>query len=79
MGKDYTKENTAPSADQMQNSVTAYYLGNPMAKKKILIVGNSITWHAPKEEIGWFGNWGMAEIAKAIFAQLKKRTANNVR
>ena len=27
---------------------------------KVLFVGNSITLHAPKEDIGWYGNWGMA-------------------
>jgi hypothetical protein len=26
----------------------------------ILVVGNSITYHAPVPEIGWTGNWGMA-------------------
>lgn len=28
--------------------------------KRIMFVGNSITKHAAKEEIGWFGDWGMA-------------------
>ncbi len=27
---------------------------------KILFLGNSITLHGPKEDIGWSGNWGMA-------------------
>ena len=27
---------------------------------KILFVGNSMAWHAPKNDIGWSGDWGMA-------------------
>ncbi|WP_316819939.1 hypothetical protein [Pedobacter gandavensis] len=27
---------------------------------KVLILGNSITWHGAKPELGWSGNWGMA-------------------
>ena len=29
-------------------------------KKKVLFIGNSITRHEPKSDIGWFGDWGMA-------------------
>ncbi|MBR2466435.1 MAG: SGNH/GDSL hydrolase family protein [Clostridia bacterium] len=29
-------------------------------KKRVLFFGNSITRHAPKEDIGWSGDWGMA-------------------
>ncbi len=32
----------------------------PHAFRKILFLGNSITRHAPKQDIGWSGNWGMA-------------------
>ena len=27
---------------------------------RILFLGNSVTLHGPKEDIGWSGNWGMA-------------------
>ncbi|MBB2149782.1 hypothetical protein GM920_12810 [Pedobacter sp. LMG 31462] len=27
---------------------------------KVLILGNSITWHGAKPAVGWSGNWGMA-------------------
>ncbi|MCY3017732.1 MAG: glycoside hydrolase family 127 protein, partial [Planctomycetota bacterium] len=30
------------------------------AIRKILFLGNSITLHGPKADIGWTGNWGMA-------------------
>ena len=28
--------------------------------EKVLVLGNSITKHAPYPSIGWYGNWGMA-------------------
>ena len=31
---------------------------------KLLFVGNSITHHAPKTEIGWTGSWGMAATSQ---------------
>lgn len=56
-------KNTVSAKNQVKNSSKVFYLGNPNAKTKILIVGNSITIHGPKEEIGWFGDWGMSASA----------------
>lgn len=30
---------------------------------KVMVLGNSITWHGAKPAVGWSGNWGMAASA----------------
>ncbi len=40
--------------------VTAEPAVKPAAIRRILFLGNSITLHGPKADIGWTGNWGMA-------------------
>jgi hypothetical protein len=40
--------------------VTAEPEVSPAAIRRILFLGNSITLHGPKPDIGWTGNWGMA-------------------
>ena len=54
------KENTVSAIGQMENLENVYHLGNPLAKKRLLIIGNSITLHGPRADIGWHYNWGMA-------------------
>ena len=46
--------------NQMANESEVSYLGKEDAPLKILILGNSITRHAPSKELGWFHDWGMA-------------------
>lgn len=56
-------ENTVSSKNQLPRSSSIYYIGNENAKLRLLIVGNSITRHAPSAGLGWFGDWGMAASA----------------
>lgn len=55
--ENFEKRNTVESANQIKQHVH-FSGGNEGAR--ILFLGNSITLHAPKSEIGWNGNWGMA-------------------
>jgi hypothetical protein len=47
--------------------------------KKVLILGNSITWHPPGPDIKWFGNWGMAASSeeKDFLSLLTKKIKEN--
>ena len=56
-------ENTVSAKNQMRNASDVSFLGDPEAKNRILIVGNSITRHGPCKEIGWDRDWGMAASA----------------
>ncbi|MBQ4153637.1 MAG: SGNH/GDSL hydrolase family protein [Clostridia bacterium] len=55
--KDF-QENIIPAYGQNPNNV--YLFDNEKSKVRILFVGNSITKHAPKPEVGWNNNCGMA-------------------
>lgn len=58
------EKNTVSAKNQMSNATeNLSFLGNENAKTKILVVGNSITRHGPRKEIGWDRDWGMAASA----------------
>lgn len=56
------RANTVPAADQLAASQFVSFDRVPPGRR-VLFVGNSITKHAPKPEIGWIHNWGMAASA----------------
>ena len=51
---------TVSAKNQVVESSLVYYIGDEEAKYRVLVLGNSITRHGPKDDIGWYGDWGMA-------------------
>ena len=48
------------AANQLKQTCPVRFF-NPMGMgKRIMFVGNSITLHSKKTDIGWYGEWGMA-------------------
>lgn len=58
VNKQMVSPNTVPAENQVENWM--YFLGNSNSHPLVMILGNSITLHNPREEIGWYGKWGMA-------------------
>ena len=58
------QQNTVSAKGQLSNSSLLHIFRAQQASIRILFVGNSITYHAPKPAIGWNGSWGMAASCK---------------
>jgi len=55
-------ENTVPAEDQLKDVGSVRFEGD--GGIKVLFIGNSITWHGTKTDIGWSGDYGMAASAR---------------
>ena len=51
--------NTVDASNQLGDGKFLRF-GEVQGSPKILFAGNSMAWHAPKGDIGWNGDWGMA-------------------
>ena len=74
-------ENTVKGYDQLIASNERSFIGDKNATLKILIIGNSITRHGPKPEIGWPYDWGMAASCEAndyVHRFVSKLNENNI-
>lgn len=54
------KKNTVSAEGQLEKHKFIKIIRTEKPSLKVLFIGNSITLHAPKPDIGWFGDWGMA-------------------
>ncbi len=52
------RDNTVPGISQL--SADARIRGAGDSYPRVLFLGNSVTLHGPKADIGWSGDWGMA-------------------
>lgn len=58
------KQNTVSAKNQLSLYHSVEIIEAEKAFMRVLFVGNSITRHGPKKEIGWNGDWGMAASCK---------------
>ena len=56
--------NTVKSDNQLGKSPNVTFEYSENKGKRIMFVGNSITRHGPKPDIGWENDWGMAASSK---------------
>lgn len=58
------EKNTVDSQNQLKETEYVSFVNAYGTGSRVMFLGNSITLHGVKEEIGWYQAWGMAASAK---------------
>lgn len=75
----YAERNTVDSRNQMETNHFVTTVIKDESALRVIFIGNSITRHAPKPEIGWNHDWGMAaskmeyDYVHRVIAGLEKK------
>jgi len=76
------KKNTVNAYGQLKDTERIRFVNPTGTGKRVLFIGNSITLHGVKPEIGWYSAWGMAASAPEkdyvhrVMAQVQKTDAD---